>query len=402
MTENRESPKVVIGLLSHPFSDDNLGCVALAISNILLIDQAADLSGHSVEYRILVNEKQPHVSLDFTSSPYEYRVYSSSKQSLKHPIRLLRTSIFDDCDFVMNINGGDGYTDLYGFPRLLSESYMNLLAHRRGKGVVMAPQTIGPFHNRFSKSIGRAVLNRCGQIYSRDRWSTDLCHELGLRTDLQEVIDVAFALPFSKAGLFNGGSLRIGVNVSGLLYRGGYNGDNYFNLAFDYKTYVESLVARLIEDGYEPHLIPHVIASPNSVEDDYTAACQVHELHPDCVLAPKFADPIDAKSYIAEMDFFTGARMHSTIAALSSGVPVVPMGYSKKVAGLYETLGYPYFIDARESRWNADSAVEQTIDWIESRTTLLAAVERSSSVYLDRLDQYRAAIARYLGSTFLV
>ena len=40
--------------------------------------------------------------------------------------------------------------------------------------------------------------------------------------------------------------------------------------------------------------------------------------------------------------------MHSTIAAFSSNVPVVPMSYSRKFEGLYnETLNYPYVINLK-------------------------------------------------------
>ncbi|MGJ7723542.1 polysaccharide pyruvyl transferase family protein [Escherichia coli] len=38
------------------------------------------------------------------------------------------------------------------------------------------------------------------------------------------------------------------------------------------------------------------------------------------VVAERFTNPITAKSYISSIDFFTGARMHATIAAFSAGV----------------------------------------------------------------------------------
>ena len=48
------------------------------------------------------------------------------------------------------------------------------------------------------------------------------------------------------------------------------------------------------------------------------------------------------------MDFFMGARMHSTIAAFSSEVPVFPMAYSRKFNGLFtDTLQYPYMADMK-------------------------------------------------------
>ena len=41
---------------------------------------------------------------------------------------------------------------------------------------------------------------------------------------------------------------------------------------------------------------------------------------PGTVLAPRFSTPSEAKTYIAGLDFFMGARMHACIAAFSSGV----------------------------------------------------------------------------------
>jgi len=43
-----------------------------------------------------------------------------------------------------------------------------------------------------------------------------------------------------------------------------------------------------------------------------------------------------------------GARMHATIGAFSSGVPVVPMAYSRKFNGLFvDTLQYDAMVDMK-------------------------------------------------------
>ena len=63
-----------------------------------------------------------------------------------------------------------------------------------------------------------------------------------------------------------------------------------------------------------------------------------------------FLTPIDAKDYISGLDFFMGSRMHATIAAFSSGVPVVPIAYSRKFNGLFkDTLEYEYMVDLKNS-----------------------------------------------------
>ena len=80
-------------------------------------------------------------------------------------------------------------------------------------------------------------------------------------------------------------------------------------------------------------------------EDDYRASATLAEAFPGTVLAPAFQSPSEAKSYIAALDFFMGARMHACIAAFSSGVPVMPMAYSRKFEGLFGTIGYDRTVD---------------------------------------------------------
>ena len=47
---------------------------------------------------------------------------------------------------------------------------------------------------------------------------------------------------------------------------------------------------------------------------------------------------MELKGYIARCRFFIGARTHSTIAAYSSGVPTLVLGYSVKSKGIAKDL----------------------------------------------------------------
>lgn len=385
---------VKVGLLSHYFTDNNLGCVALSICNVRLIDEAARKNHINIEYLIYVNEKQPHWELDFTENPYEYRVFSSSKQTVKHPVKFIKTDIFRDCDIVFNLCAGDGFTDIYGFGRVLSETYMTMLAKLKGADVVLAPQTIGPFRSAVTRAIARKALNCCEYVFSRDSTSADYCRSLGYRGETEEVIDVAFALPFCKRE-FGSDCINVGLNVSGLLYEGGYNRNNYFGLSFNYRDYIESLLAKLEELDVRVHLISHVVTSDGSIEDDYVACKKLHEEYPNSVLMPRSESPIEVKSYIAGMDVFIGARMHSTIGAFSAGVPVIPVAYSRKFNGLFDTLKYKYYIDAK-SGLDLEDAVRKTLDLVSRRDELKEQITRSSKIYHDRLAQYCDSVARLL------
>lgn len=383
----RNNSILTIGLLSHMLIEGNLGCVALSIANISLIDRAVKEAGRTAKYVILVTDKIKQAPLDFIDAEYEYRVFPGSKQTLRNPVKLLRTNCFDGCDIVFNICAGDGYTDIYGFPRLISESYMSILCHKKHIPIVFSPQTIGPFGSAKARAIARKTLSGLTELFVRDSMSANCCKDLGLNVPIYEVIDVAFALPFERMKA-SGSKVKFGLNVSGLLYNGGYDKKNYFGLTIDYKNYIDSLVDMVMGlEDVELHLIPHVIHE-NPVEDDYAVCQSLCATHPGAVLAPRFHSPIEAKSYISAMDFFTGARMHSTIAAISSGVPVVPLAYSRKVNGLYGTLEYPYFIDAK-SIASEDEALHETIDLFIRREEL-AECERvhSMPIYESRLKLY--------------
>ena len=85
-----------------------------------------------------------------------------------------------------------------------------------------------------------------------------------------------------------------------------------------------------------------------------------------------FNNPIEAKSLISSMDIFVGARMHATIAAFSSGVACIPMSYSRKFTGLYNSLGYDYVVDLE--RANDKEVVALVDSYIKNYRELTKAV----------------------------
>ena len=84
-------------------------------------------------------------------------------------------------------------------------------------------------------------------------------------------------------------------------------------------------------DGCEVHLVSHVQSEIQEVEDDRRVASRLANDFPGVIASPLFNSPSEAKSYIAGMDYFVGARMHACMAAFSSGVPVTPMAYSRQI-----------------------------------------------------------------------
>ena len=136
-----------------------------------------------------------------------------------------------------------------------------------------------------------------------------------------------------------------------MLWHGGYTRNNQFGLKCDYQSLARQLIDYFLnQENVKVHLVPHVVGSERSIENDYAVSYDLWREYdnPNLLLAPLALGPIEIKSYIAGLDFFMGARMHATIGAFSAGVPVVPMAYSRKFNGLFlDTLSYNHMVDMK-------------------------------------------------------
>ncbi len=216
--------------------------------------------------------------------------------------------------------------------------------------------------------MARNILSRATKVFSRDTESLEEIKRLmngRLRpVEPQFCPDVAFALDAVRQ---DGEQTRrieqlkaekyriVGLNISGLLYNGGHTGKNEFGLRCDYKPLVKKIVS-MFAGGEDCRVLlaPHVIPRDSGVENDLEACWEVwRTLSPAeqgkvIVLDGKY-DQGEVKYLIGLCDFFVGARMHSTIAALSQCVPAAGMAYSKKFAGVFQTAGVEeYVADMRQ------------------------------------------------------
>lgn len=191
-------------------------------------------------------------------------------------------------------------------------------------------------------------------VMVRDNKSLEVVKSMSSEISTREYIDLAFLLPY-RSNKFDNNKIHVGLNVSALLWNGGYTSDNQFGLSVNYSKIIYKVIEELLSKNkdIQIHLISHVFSlNPNSVENDFKVNTDIYnKLNSERVtLAPLFFDPILAKNYIAGMNFFIGSRMHATIAAFSAGVPVVPLAYSRKFSGLFtDTLKYNHVTDLRDS-----------------------------------------------------
>lgn len=304
---------------------------------------------------------------------------------------------------VGEICGGDSFSDIYGLQRFFLRSLPTVIVLLIRGDVVMFPQTYGPFKTTFARSMARWIMRRASMVLARDTESIDVARDLGARPErVRFCPDVAFTLPVGQVLVpeitpplqDRCGRCLIGLNVSGLLFHGGYSRSNMFDLQLDYPAFVHNLVVTLLASpDREILLVPHTFAPRGRIESDNGASQDLLKELPAALagrvhVVTRAYDQHDIKAVIGLCDFFVGSRMHACIAALSQGIPTVGVAYSRKFQGVFAALGLgDHVVDGRHV--TAPAAVE-TIE------RLLADRATTSSLLQSRIP----SLQRGIRSTF--
>ena len=364
--------KLRVCLLWHNLESNNFGVSALSISHISMLMEAAELVGIDLEVDTMGSaanstskvrlelEKQHGLRLRHIN----FSIRKLLRDAIKSKVSWLRLAYA--YDLVLDLGEGDSFSDIYGWKRFSAHLLSKFICLIGMTPLIISPQTIGPFKSPLARAFASVVLKRAHLVYARDQSSARFAQELG--ADVQATADVAFSLPYEASSNSISSSDKLaGVNVSGLLLNGGYTGSNQFGLECDYESFCKNLVEGLLKRGFIVHLISHVICRDEKVEDDLRACKYIKSLFEDdvrVVVAPEFDTAITAKSYISGMNLFFGSRMHATIASLSSGVPTIPIAYSRKFAGVFGILGYDHTLDAR--KMTDEQLVAKALDIVDS------------------------------------
>jgi len=374
-----------ICLIMHSTRSDNLGVGALTVSEVAIIrDIARDLN-HPIKITVMdwKDTRTPYVSGD-----------DITIRDLDGKVMLNPGGFFAQArraDIMIDIGGGDSFADIYGGRRLRRMFILKYLTHLAGTPLVMAPQTIGPFTKPLSRMLAKLSMRLCKIVATRDDLSLQAARDMGLTREIPLASDVALRLPYDPPEKTDG-PIKVGLNVSGLLMGGGYTGKNEFGLQMDYPALIRDLITHFQAQNCAVHLVPHVIVPEGrlAAEDDYRASAALAADFPGTMLAPAFESPSEAKTYIAGMDFFAGARMHACIAAFSSGVPVIPMAYSRKFAGLFGALGYTHTVDCTSE--DAATIKAKVIAGFNARATLKTEAATALTTGKARLQTYEDAL----------
>lgn len=175
-------------------------------------------------------------------------------------------------------------------------------------------------------------LRRYRVIVCRESITYEAMRAAGLDAVLG--VDPAFFLQKEELPLPQGWKAgdTVGVNVSPLILKCAANADAVFES-------FRALVQRMLDTTDSAVcLVPHVLWAH---DDDRQALARLKASfaqEPRVFLLPDGLNACQIKGYIARMRLFVGARTHATIAAYSSAVPTLTIGYSVKARGIARDL----------------------------------------------------------------
>jgi polysaccharide pyruvyl transferase WcaK-like protein len=381
LKEDKKIPqrRLKVGLLGASFETQNFGVAALLCGAVASICDACpdarifivDYAKRPTTYQVAYHKGSARVDLiNIRFSKRFYlknnigRLLATAALIRLLPSRGLRKRFikqFDvlktvyEADLVGAIAGGDSFSDIYGNWRLIYVTLPQILALLLDKPLILLPQTLGPFKTPFSRMLARQIIRHTQKVYSRDyegltalqnvmranRGRVEFCYDMGFVMEPQ-IAEERIPVWLSR---LEPDSTLIGLNVSGLLYMGGYSQKNMFGLQVDYRNLVHELADYFIRK-HSAHimLVPHVFGLEENSESDVIACFRIYSDAPPAVrehlhLLEDQYNQHELKALIGKCDFFLGSRMHACIGALSQCIPALGLSYSKKFFGVFETIG---------------------------------------------------------------
>lgn len=257
----------------------------------------------------------------FDPAALKYQVY---RDMLPH---------LDDAAAVLSV-GGDNYSLDYGVPRLFTG--LDDIVLEMKKPLAIWGASVGPFDTMpdYERYMSHHLQEVPG-IFARESVTIDYLKSIGVTENVYPVADPAFLMdPVKPEGIEDVLPLdeeAIGLNLSPLMAKYVTGGD-----LDAWTSRAASIIERVAQTTEMPvYLIPHV-TNPTSNDHEFMqrALSLIKDRNGNITLVSPEYNAAETKWIISRMAFFAGARTHSTIAALSTGVPTLSFAYSIKAQGI--------------------------------------------------------------------
>lgn len=224
-------------------------------------------------------------------------------------------------------------------------------------------------------------------ILARESLTYDLLASQGL-TNVRLCADAAFTMEKEELPLPEGWQEgnTIGLNFSPLVWKRNKGS----------RLAIQKLVQHILDSTDSTiALTPHVIEQGNSdyeILKEYYASFKHTER---VILLPDHLNATQYKGYIARMRAFVGARTHATIAAYSSHVPTLVLGYSVKSRGIAKdlfgeeklVLGIDDLSDSNILKAQFDTLIQEEAQIREQLVASMPGIKQMSRKAVDYLEE---------------
>lgn len=340
--ENRGCEAIIRGtvkILRNSFKNPRFICISNFLSEQQYQQQCLQEIDEAITHLYSYRPSRRKIAQNFWKPFYLGYAYDHfcRPEGLKYRTYKQMLPFLDDATAVLSV-GGDNYSLDYGVPKLFTD--LDDIAIQEGKPIILWGASVGPFsampnYERYMNDH----LQRVTGIFARESATIEYLESIGVSRNIYSVADPAFLMdPVKPVGIgneFPTDEKAIGLNFSPLMAKYVTQGD-----LNEWVKMAAQIILGVIETTeMSVYLIPHVV-SPHS--DDHAfmqkAAAQISGKGGSFTLIPPKYTAAETKWIISKMALFAGARTHSTIAALSSGVPTLSFAYSIKARGINRDL----------------------------------------------------------------
>ena len=314
----------------------NRGCEAIVRTGVAEIktqfpDAVIDLASYEPEtdahleniHQVFRHEQKPPKKFSWAGlkSAFFVKFFQDEKYHYQYTQKDIIAKI-KNYDVFISV-GGDNYCygEQPGF------YLINRLIKKAGKKLILWGASIGEEDLTPAKIQD---LQRFDLLLARETLTEKVLKNAGCK-NVKLVADGAFLMEKTELKLPEGfiENKTLGFNFSPLIFgRNPRSKEAAFQL-------VEHILATT---DFNIALVPHVTIA---ISNDYETLKEFLEKYKETnrvFLLPNNLNATEYKGYIARMRFFIGARTHATIAAYSTGVPTMVLGYSVKSKGIAKDI----------------------------------------------------------------
>ena len=321
----------------------NHGCEALANTICKMIEKPVRLVTNSVEedesYSLknlceIVPEQNIRKNKLVHILYYGWRLLTGDKESF---LRYRFKNVLGQNSCLWNISiGGDNYC----YESMIKDLILtNKMFHKNGGKTVLLGCSVEPESLQRQDMVQDMLQYEA--IFARESITYEALKEAGVK-NLYLYPDSAFTLDTKCLPLPEGFQEKntIGINISPMIV------ENEVTDGITMKNY-KALIQYILENtDMSIALIPHVVWERN---DDRKTIQELYSYFKDEPRVMQLQDGSceELKGYISRCRFFIGARTHATIAAYSSLVPTLVVGYSVKAKGIAKDLfgTYEHYVE---------------------------------------------------------